>query len=194
MCSVCWLSFGIANLREKQVPGVPHLWLRRWFCNSCVLEVFQLFSVNGLLSGLSQIEANQNTISPSWRTSGAELSHRFPPRCVWEGGGAAWSPLSFYSLFYFSPYFLQTQKGWVWFLLSTTKVRQACCLLFALRASGSPDSFGDAAAQPTCPGAAGGSFCSSSCTPALLLLKPPRNSGLGATISSALHGLSLLHP
>lgn len=126
MCSVCWLSFGITNLHEKQVPGVSCLWLKCWFCDSYIVEVFQLFSVNGLLRGLTQIEANQNMISPSWRTSGAELSHRFPPQCVWEGKGAAQSPLSIFSLFYFPPYFLQTQKCWVWFLLSTTKVRQAC--------------------------------------------------------------------
>lgn len=97
MCSVCWLSFGITNFHEKQVPGVPCVWLRCWFCNSCVLEVFQLFSVNGLLRGLSQIEANQNMISPSWRKRGAELSHRFPR----VGRGAACSPFLFFHSFIF---------------------------------------------------------------------------------------------
>lgn len=172
MCSVCWLSFGITNLHEKQVPGVPHLWLRCWFCNSCVVEVFQLFSVNGLLRGLSQMEANQNMISPSWRTSGAELSHRFPPWCIWEGKGVAWSPLSIFSLFYLSPYSRLRRLGVIFAFHYQGET--GLSLLFALRASGSWDSFDHAAAEPTCQrGAAGGSFCSSSWIPILLLLKPP---------------------
>lgn len=192
MCSVCWLSFGITNLHEKQVPGVPHLWLRCWFCNSCVVEVFQLFSVHGLLRGLSQMEANQNMISPSWRTSGAELSHRFPPWCIWEGKGAAWNPLSIFSLFYLSPY---------------SRLRRAGCdFCFPLPRWDRPES-------SLCPqslwqpGQCWSCCCRAHLTKRCcrgfllqLILDPytsaetTRNSGLGATISSALHGLSLLHP
>lgn len=99
----------------------------------------------------------------------------------------------FFSLL-FSPLLSPDSKGLEIFVFHYQH-KTALCLLFALRASGSQDSFGDAAAEPTCQrGAAGGSFCSSSWIPILLLLKPPKNSGLGATISSALHGLSLLHP
>lgn len=193
MCSVCWLILGITNLHEKQVPGVPRVWLRCWFCDSCVLEVFQLFSVNGLLRGLSQIEANQNMISPSWRTSGAELSHSFPPQCVWEGRGAAWSPFLFFLSFIFPLTFCRLNRAGCDFCFPLPRWNRPV-LSLCPQSLWQPGQLWWCCCRAHLPKRCCRGFCSSSWIPTLLLLKPPRNSGLGAAISSALHGLSLLHP
>lgn len=192
MCSVCWLSFGITNLHEKQVPGVPHLWLRRWFCNSCVVEVFQLFSVYGLLRGLSQIEASQNMISP-WRTSGAELSHRFSPWCVWQGREAAWSPLSIFPLFHFPLTFSSLERAGCDFCSPLPRWDRPVCSLCA-QSLWQPGQFWWCCCRAHLPKRCCGGFL-------LQLILDPHPSPAEttqqfclATISSALHGLSLLHP
>lgn len=130
-------------------------------------------------------------------------SQTHPPACmrVSEGRGAAWSPLSFFvslSSPRHCPFFPQTQKGWMWFLLSAATVSEACAsvpLLCPLE----PLASTTAVAMPLQSTPAkevpqGMAFCRSSRSCTLLLLKSPRHPGWGAAFSSALLGLSSLHP
>ena len=106
----------------------------------------------------------------------------------------------FFSLYHFVclfvcfPYFLQTQKG----QLSTVTVSEACasmpppCPPEPLASTTSMAMLVQSTPAEQVPQWI--AFCGSSWSCVLLRLKSPTHSGFGAAFSSALHGLSLLHP
>lgn len=112
--------------------------------------------------------------------------------------GCMESSLYIFFFFFYLPLLFQTQKSWMRFLLPTATGSKACASVPPL-CPPEPLASTTAAAMllqstPAEQVPQEIAFCRSSRSRTLLFLKSPRHSGLGAAFSSALHGLSLLHP